>query len=459
MVAALSFIAIGASVLGLGVLLQQAANAETIAGQMTFVTTRFGLAQIASSNLDGSNFKQLTTTPGQSYSPSVSPDGEKILFASDRDSPNTLFGIYAMKKDGTAVVRLTGPTMNAGTPSWAPDGKSIAFVAIAPGSPGFQVFTANADGTNQVRQTQGVNTQLPVFSPDGSKLAFVSITAGPITLPNGTTATGSRQAVEIIARRLAQDAGPYPLPGEGAIKMQGNTSYPAYLDATHLIVTSSDATGATAQLFTYDIPTQTAGAFTKAGTYATEANVSGNMVSFTTVSSTGVQIAWLPRAGGTPTVLALGGGDNYSGSYRPLVNGPASVPGIGTPVSDTGGPTLTIAQAAAGVAVVGAAAGGLYYFVKVRARGGVNLDRRQEEIDRMSRDDLEARIDYLNKELEPQGCWQGVGLLASRSADDLQDELSRAQSRLTRLGPGFQPTPPPGSAADDDEAQNRQPIE
>jgi Tol biopolymer transport system component len=60
--------------------------------------------------------------------PTWSPDGTKLLFESNRNSPlPMLYAIFVADKDGTHVRQLTPPDWNAQHPVWSPDGKWIAF--------------------------------------------------------------------------------------------------------------------------------------------------------------------------------------------------------------------------------------------------------------------------------------------------------------------------------------------
>jgi len=75
---------------------------------------------------DGSHPVNVTNDAAADGWPTWTPDGRRIVFASRRDGP---FSLYAMAPDGAGVKRLTTP--DAGTfdarPSVSPDGKRILF--------------------------------------------------------------------------------------------------------------------------------------------------------------------------------------------------------------------------------------------------------------------------------------------------------------------------------------------
>ncbi len=117
-------------------------------------------------------------TPGTEFfdvSPTWSPDGQHIAFASNRGG-NGYF-VYLMNPDGSGVKKLSD-TANAG-PAWSPDGLRIAFVG------GTDIWTGNPDGSQFQRLTFG-GAISPSWSPDGQKIAFVCYDATP---PNAEICT------------------------------------------------------------------------------------------------------------------------------------------------------------------------------------------------------------------------------------------------------------------------------
>ena len=86
--------------------------------------------------------------------PSWSPDGQKIVFVSDRDLIGT-DDVYVTNADGTHVVRLTNDAALDVDPSWSPDGKKIIFTSYRGSVVGkySQVYVMNANGRNQRRLT------------------------------------------------------------------------------------------------------------------------------------------------------------------------------------------------------------------------------------------------------------------------------------------------------------------
>jgi Tol biopolymer transport system component len=102
-----------------------------------------GNYEIYTMNPDGSNVTDLTNNPAYDASPKWSPDGKKIVFASNRDDPKS--EIYVMNADGSGVTRLTNSPEEDSGPTWSPDGNKIAFVSNRTGN--YEIYTMNADGS------------------------------------------------------------------------------------------------------------------------------------------------------------------------------------------------------------------------------------------------------------------------------------------------------------------------
>ncbi len=138
-----------------------------LGGCITFVSDD----QIWTMNVDGSNQRQLTyrTESGHCNEPCWSPDGNKIVFESDRDGG--LWEVYIMNADGSNQTRLTNGPHHKYHPVWSPDGKKIAFVLMNGGP---DIYVINADGSNQTQLTYAHEWDTePAWSPDSSKIIWV----------------------------------------------------------------------------------------------------------------------------------------------------------------------------------------------------------------------------------------------------------------------------------------------
>ncbi len=75
--------------------------------------------------------RALEANPGQGRAPSWSPDGSRLAFESSRGSPSGLYAVFVINRDGTNLIQVTDPDLNADHPVWAPDGHQLAFSARA----------------------------------------------------------------------------------------------------------------------------------------------------------------------------------------------------------------------------------------------------------------------------------------------------------------------------------------
>jgi dipeptidyl aminopeptidase/acylaminoacyl peptidase len=122
---------------------------------------------------------RITNSPGWDLDPAWSPDGQRLVFESDRDSTDrgSKSEIYVANADGSGQTRLTGGDAYNAEPTFSPDGTKIAFTreTFDEENPQYDVFTMNADGTNLRRLTNtSSNEYSPDFSPDGTKIIYNS---------------------------------------------------------------------------------------------------------------------------------------------------------------------------------------------------------------------------------------------------------------------------------------------
>ena len=125
---------------------------------------------------DGSNRRVVRVdVPGYVGVPSWSPDGSRIVFTlQSYDDPHPEGGnydIYTADADGSNPVRLTHDQTNRSA-VWSPDGTRIAYVDES--SATSQIWVMNADGSDAQQLTGGEDAVSPSWSPDGSRIAFVS---------------------------------------------------------------------------------------------------------------------------------------------------------------------------------------------------------------------------------------------------------------------------------------------
>lgn len=103
-------------------------------------------------------------------SPSFSPDGQKVAFASSIESN---IDIFLCERACVAPQRITTSQAIDTNPAWSPDGRQIAFTSSRSGRP--HVYVMKIDGSDVRRVSfEGNYNEGANWSPDGSHLVYAS---------------------------------------------------------------------------------------------------------------------------------------------------------------------------------------------------------------------------------------------------------------------------------------------
>jgi Tol biopolymer transport system component len=181
---------------------------------------------------DGSNVRQVTDTRAYESSPSFFPDGETIAFArySNRNGADT----FAMKLDGSGLTKLTDdPGFYEESVAVSPDGQRIAFSRYGRSS---DVFVMDADGSDPVNVTKTgrVDEFEMDWSPDGKKIAFTSYRfSGMMGLAAEAQGSGTSAPDVLGPESLAREA-------SGS---KESTGEPEFEEDVEVSVMNADGTG------------------------------------------------------------------------------------------------------------------------------------------------------------------------------------------------------------------------
>ncbi len=163
-------------------------------GRVVFTSVRDGDMELYSMNGDGSDVRRLTNLPGPDGGAFFSADGTKIVFRGSHPNPGpalddyrtllkkalwkpTQLQVFTMDRDGKNLKQVTNEVGANWAPFFSPDGKKIIFASNMkdPRGGNFDLYLINADGTGLEQVTFSDKFDgFPMFSPDGKKIVFAS---------------------------------------------------------------------------------------------------------------------------------------------------------------------------------------------------------------------------------------------------------------------------------------------
>jgi Tol biopolymer transport system component len=130
-----------------------------------------GSLQLYEVRPNGTGLHRLATSPDEETCARVSPQGDRILLLANlREGRDD---VLLRQRDGSAAVNVTHDAPADGWPTWTPDGKRIVWASQREGP--FALYSMKPDGSDVRRITRPeppFSDARPSVSPDGRRIVF-----------------------------------------------------------------------------------------------------------------------------------------------------------------------------------------------------------------------------------------------------------------------------------------------
>jgi eukaryotic-like serine/threonine-protein kinase len=154
--------------------------------------------------------RRITDDPAEDWDPAFMSDGRSLIWSSNRTGH---FEIWTSAADGTGARQVTNDGVDAENPTATPDNRWIVYSSANPAHPG--VWRIRPDGS-EATHLVAATTLLPEVSPDGQLAAYV-------TTRTGMSGPGSLSTVRFVQVRDGRDV-PSSIRATGSLGVPGGRS-------------------------------------------------------------------------------------------------------------------------------------------------------------------------------------------------------------------------------------------
>ncbi len=141
--------------------------------KIAFASSRFGTRDVFILDLAANSLTQMTNSPAFERSIDWSPDGQYLVYDSYQNGYSDLI-IQSVANPSEPLIQLTDGTSNNTQPSWSPDGSELAFVSDRSGQNEIWLARLQSTGDLFVHCIGDAHSSYsrPTWSPDGQYLAI-----------------------------------------------------------------------------------------------------------------------------------------------------------------------------------------------------------------------------------------------------------------------------------------------